>query len=116
MLGFEKNKFKVRVLSTLIEKKVQRLAIRFNDEDEKEFEARVSQARELQGYYESEMRFIECIDEVSTEKISELRKQVKTDIINKVLRTQKHNQSPQTESLKTLMQTVEEEYIRSMKK
>ena len=98
-------------------KKVQRLAIRFNDEDEKEFEARVTQARELQGYFDSEMRFLECIDEVSSEKVSVLRKEIKTIIINKALATQKKTQNnSQIESLKKLMQVVEEEYIRSMKK
>jgi dynein heavy chain, axonemal len=117
VLGYEKKKFIVRVIKTSAIKKVQRLAIRFNQENEKEFELRVSQAREFQEYYDSELRFIQCIDEISLEKVSQLRKETKTNIINKTLATKKHNQSnSQVEFLKNLMTIVEDEYIRSMKK
>ncbi|OMJ85003.1 hypothetical protein SteCoe_13780 [Stentor coeruleus] len=117
LLGYENNKFKVRVVKTDAIKRVQRLAIRFNDEDESEFEARVSQARELQGYFESEMRFLDCIDDVSAEKVSELSRDIKYKIIHKAQATYKAGRDKdQTESIKVLMKVVEDEYVRSMKK
>ena len=117
LIGIDRKKFLVRVLKTLAIKRVQRLAIRFNDEDEKEFEARVSQARELQGYFESEMRFIDYIDEVPTDKVSSITLKTKNAIIKKAFPGKKEQIAAQfTESMENLMYLIGEDYIKSMKK
>ena len=116
LIAVEKRKFVVRVLKTLAVKRVQRLAIRFNDEDEKQFELRVTQARELEGNYHSHQRFIECIDEVSNEKVSTIPLKTKDSIIKKAFGIKLNQYFTFSNCIEDLMSVIGDDYIRSMKK
>lgn len=80
LLGYDSNskRFLVRIRQNMLEKRVQRLAVKFHDEHSKDFEERVVQARELQTNYDAEIRFLDTVDAVSASEVSQLRKDVKT--------------------------------------
>ena len=110
-------KFLVKIRKTSQQKKVQRLALRFNDEEEANFEQRVTQARELQSNYEAHTRFIDYIDAISGGKISQMRDLLKNHIIRKAVATNKSFENEKyVPMLKNLMAVAEEEYARAMKK
>ena len=117
LLGYDKleKKFHVRICNSGIEKKVQRLAIMFLDEDAKQFELRVSQARELQANFDTESRFIDLVDNVPADTVSQLQKKIKENIMKKTTFELKHTDKYK-EIIKHLLVIVEEEYVRAMKK
>jgi dynein heavy chain len=112
----EKARFKVRVLSTGLVKKVNRLSIKFNDEDPELFKQRLSQGRKLQKDYEGELRFLNYIDAVPTEKVSQLASQTKNHILDLALATLRNFPFDRYRSFaQDIMTVVEEEYVRAMK-
>ncbi|CAG9332270.1 unnamed protein product [Blepharisma stoltei] len=119
LLGYDSNakKFLVRIRKNMLEKKVQRLAIKFHDENPKEFEARVIQARELQQNYDSEVRFLDMVDAISATDVSQLRKDVKAKILKKAVATSlEFEKDKYMDLLKQLVSVIDEEYVRAMKK
>lgn len=118
VLKYNPNTKKFTVQASLggIQKEVNRLSVRFVDENEADFEARVSQARTLQQDYESEVRFMNYVDEIPGSSVSQLRKETKTKILKSAVATNKDYESEKyVDVFKTLMAVVDEEYVRAMK-
>ena len=117
LMGYDprEKKFIVKICSNEIQKKVQRLAIMFKDEDIKLFEERVSQARQLQMNFDAEQRFYDLVDNVPAATVSQLQKSIKNKIMQKAVA---RIRSPERykEILKHLLVVVDEEYVRAMKK
>ena len=109
-------KFKVKIVSTGMEKSVSRLSLLFFAEDEKAFKERVRTCRELQQTVQAELKFTSLVDSVPMDAVSELPADAKIRVLKSVLQRQKGFTKEQKDSHEKLVKVAEQEYIRQMKK
>ena len=109
-------RFKVKIVSTGVEKSVTRLSLLFFTEDEKLFKERVRKCRELQQTVQAELKFTNLVDSVPTDAVSELPADASIRVLKSVLHRQKRLSQDQKDSHEQLVRVAEQEYIRQMKK
>jgi len=109
-------KFKVKIVSTGIEKSVIRLSLLFFTEDEKLFKERVRRCRELQQTVQAELKFTNLVDSVPMDAVSELPADARIRVLKSVFQQQKGFSQDQKDSHEKLVRVAEQEYIRQMKK
>jgi len=118
LLGYNDRlkRYRVRVMVSGLEKEVHRLSLRFLDEDSSLFEERVRNSRELQQNYEFELRYLNYIDDLPANLVSQLRKDQKEIILRRSKETFKEFSAEKyVEQFKQLVSVVDEEYVRAMK-
>lgn len=119
VVGYDEasNKFKVFVGDSDCCKMVTRLSLLFYEEDPEAFRERVNLCKERQANVESELRFTNLVDSVSPEAVSQLSLERRRSFLNMCMRKSDAFHADFIHSTFThLMQVVQEEYIRQMKK
>lgn len=118
----KEEKYLIRVLATGREKWVIRLSLLFNHEDPVKHAARIELAKSRMRTAEDEMRFMQFIDGMPLDTNAKLLPQWRKEIVNFVLR-RAPNASEQRiadleagKLLKELLEKLEVEYIRYIKK
>lgn len=115
--NYEERKYKVRVMATGQEKLVTRLSLLFFDEDPDAFKLRVNQCKDRQSTVEAELRFTNLVDQVPADAVSTLSKERRFYFLGKSVReTDKLDPDKIYSTFKNLLEVVENEYVRQMKK
>ena len=114
------HKFLVKHVDSGVQKSVDRLSLLFDDEDRNQFKDRVQQAKYYQRRAEDEMRFQNYAEQVDNNMVSKLSKTWIREIIHKSLSKRRKTREEDlvyAEGLAhKIIQTVEAEYLREMKK
>ena len=100
-------KFKVKIVSTGLEKSVSRLSLLFFTEDEKVFKERVRRCRELQQTVQAELKFTNLVDSVPLDAVSELPADAKIRVLKSVFQHQKGFSKDQKDSHEKLVEVAE---------
>jgi dynein heavy chain len=113
-------KFLVKQVDSGVQKAVDRLSLLFDEEDRNQFKDRVQQAKYYQKRAEDEMRFQNYAEQVENSSVSTLSKIWIRDILQKSLTKKRKTKDDDVAYGETLahriIQTVEAEYLREMKK
>ena len=117
VLGYENNRWKVKVFATGQIKSVTRLSLVFFDENSEQFLKRVKNCKTLQKKVDDEILFTNLVDSISSGSVSILSKEQRFNILKKSMREKNDiGRKKVAETFKQLLRVVEEEYIRQMKK